>query len=439
MRLLPVLRKGERVLAAVSGGPDSVCLLRLLCALRDDGFIALEAAHFNHGIRGAEADGDQAFVEDLCRELGVRLALGYAPVPALAARNGRGMETQARESRRAFLLEALERGGGDVIATAHHAQDQAETVLMHLLRGAGLKGAGGMAAREGRFCRPLLEATKAQILACLEDMGQPYRLDATNGCPDNPRNALRLEVMPSLRRIYPGGEAALGRFARLAAQAGDYLEEQARAYLDRQARGTPWGGVLDLEAVHPAVLCQALALWTRAGDFDRIQALMALCGKDRGALAWGPLRFERTGTRLYRIDARLEPPGQSVPLGHGAGLTGLGHMEIAPWQGGPIGENPWVQAADAAALAGAVLRTRRPGDRIHPLGGPGSRKLSDVLVDKGVDRPLRDYLPLVARGQTVLWAVGVCLAQQAAITEATANQVRLEWKKEEYTPWTTPR
>ena len=439
MRLLPVLRKGERVLAAVSGGPDSVCLLRLLCLLRDEGFISLEAAHFNHGIRGAEADADQRFVQQLCRELDVGLTVGFAPVPALAARNGRGIETQARESRRAFLLEALERGGCDVIATAHHAQDQAETVLMHLLRGAGLKGAGGMAAREGRFCRPLLAETKAGILAYLEALGQPYRLDATNACPDNPRNALRLEVMPSLRRIYPGGEAALGRFARLAAEAGDYLEDQARAYLGRQARETPWGGVLDLEPVHPAVLRQALALWSQARDFDRIQALMALCRQDRGALAWGPLRFERTGTRLYRIEARREPPGQSVPLGHGAVLAGLGRMAMSPWQGGPIGDNPWVQAVDGAALAGAVLRIRRPGDRIHPLGGPGSRKLSDLLVDKGVDRPLRDYLPLVARGQTVLWAVGVCLAQQAAITEATANQVRLEWKKEEYTPWTTPR
>ncbi len=439
MRLLPVLRKGERVLAAVSGGPDSVCLLRLLCLLREEGFISLEAAHLNHGIRGAQADEDQAFVEELCRALDVGLTVGFAPVPALAAQNGRGIETQARESRRAFLLETLENGGGDVIATAHHAQDQAETVLMHLLRGAGLKGAGGMAAREGRFCRPLLETTKAQILAYLREQGQAYRMDATNACPDTPRNALRLQVLPQLRRIYPGGEAALGRFARLAAEAEDWLSQQARQYLAGRAWDAPWGGVLAVEQAHPALLRRALAMWAGIQDFARAEALLALCRQPKGALAWGPRRFEKTGGRLYRIDLERQPPGESVPLAQGAGLAGLGRMTVSPWRGGPVREKTWVQAVDQGALAGAVLRTRRPGDRMQPLGAPGMRKLSDVLVDKGVDRPLRDYLPLVARGQTVLWAVGVCLSQQAAITEATANQVRLEWEKEGYTPWTKPK
>lgn len=439
MQLLPVFTRGERVLVAVSGGPDSVCLLRLLCQKRDEGYITLAAAHLNHGIRAGQAEADQAFVEALCRVYDVPLTCAFVDVPALARQNRVGLETQARASRRAFLLTTMQEAGAHVIATAHHAQDQAETVLMHLLRGGGLRGAGGIRPREGAFCRPLLAATKAQILACLNEWGQTYCQDETNDCPDTPRNALRLDVIPRLRRIYPGGEAALGRFAFLAAEADDCLARQAWAYLEANARITPFGAALRVAGVHPAVLRRALAEWADTPDYHRADGLMALCMKDRGALTWAHLRFERARQYLYCVDQRLSPPQDEAPLTDGAALPRLGRMALSPWHGGPLRTSRLIQAVDARALQGACLRTRRPGDRIRPLGAPGSRKLSDLLIDRRVDRPLRDYLPLVARGNTVLWAVGVCLAQEAAITAETAEQIRLEWKREEDTPWTRHR
>lgn len=439
MQLLPVLERGEKVLAAVSGGADSVCLLRLLCGLRDRGDIVLAAAHLNHGIRGADADADQAFVEALCARLQVPLHCGFVDVPTLSKRNRLGLETQARLSRRMFLLTAMQRAGAGVIATAHHAQDQAETVLMHLLRGGGLRGAGGIRAREGAFCRPLLGATKADILAYLDEIGQPFCQDVTNLEASTPRNALRLEVLPKLRALYPGGEAALGRFALIAGEADDCLKRQAEQYLCADAWVTPFGAKLRVAGVHPAVLRRALMLWAELEDYDRAQALLGLCHREKGAVEWGSTRFERAGRYLYLIDTRLTPPGEVRSLADGAALTGLGRMKLTPWRSGPVRGSPLVQAVDAAPFRGAVLRTRRPGDRIHPLGAPGRRKLSDVLTDKRVDRPLRDYLPLVARDDTVLWAVGVCLSQEAAITDDTADKLRLEWKREEDTPWTTHR
>lgn len=429
MQLLPVFVRGERVLAALSGGADSVCLLRLLIGLRDAGEIGLCAAHLDHGIRGEEARGDRAFVEALCRDHGVPLLSERADVPALARARGRGLETQAREIRRAFLIRAMEQLGADVIATGHHRGDQAETLLMHLLRGCGLRGAGGIRARAHPFCRPLLHAGKEEILAYLAGLGQPYRRDSTNFSPDNPRNVLRLQIIPGLKALYPGCEEALARFARLAEEADDCLRGQAAAFLQAHQRTEPFGASIEVLPLHPALKRQALALWAGT-DYRGSEGLCTLYGKEAGALVLGGSRFERCGSRLYRIDGENAPPPPQ-PLTDGAALPGLGRMVIVPWTGGPLGDDPLVQVADREALAGAELRTRRPGDRIQPLGAPGTRKLSDLMIDKKVPRPLRDWVPLIARGDRILWAVGVTLSQQAAVRDNTAEKIRLEWKREE--------
>ena len=429
MQLLPVFERGERVLAALSGGADSVCLLRLLVGLRDAGEIGLCAAHLDHGIRGEEARGDRDFVEALCRDHGVPLLSERVDVPALARAGRRGLETQARETRRAFLIRAMEQLGADVIATGHHRGDQAETLLMHLLRGCGLRGAGGMRARAHPFCRPLLHVGKEEILAYLAELGQSYRRDSTNFAPDNPRNALRLRFLPGLKALYPGCEEALARFARLAEEADDYLRGQAEAFLQARQRKEPFGASIEVQPLHPALKRLALALWAGT-DYRGSEGLCDLYDKEAGALVLGKNRFERWGSRLYRIEGEPAPPPPQ-PLADGAALPGLGRILVAPWTGGPLGDDPLVQAVDGEALAGAELRTRRPGDRIQPLGAPGTRKLSDLMIDKKVPRPLRDWVPLLARGDRVLWAVGVALSQQAAIGDNTAETFRLEWEREE--------
>ena len=195
---------GGRVLVALSGGADSVALLRLFM----EAGVEVSAAHFEHGIRGEASVADMEFCRELCARLRVPFLCERADVPA-ARLPGEGLEAAARRLRYAFLRRAKEAAGASCIATAHHAGDQAETVLMHLLRGAGPTGAAGMREREGDLWRPLLRVKKQDLVSYLRERGQSWREDATNAIADTPRNALRLDILPRLEAIYPGAALAL--------------------------------------------------------------------------------------------------------------------------------------------------------------------------------------------------------------------------------------
>ena len=215
--------RGKHVLAALSGGADSVALLILLCRARDAGMLGVSAAHFEHGIRGEESERDLAFCQKLCERMGVPLSIGRADVPEIARRTGRGTETCAREMRYDFLNEIARVMGADLIALAHHADDQAETVLMHLLRGTGPEGVSCMRRISGNLYRPLIGVRKAEIIRFLEESGQPWREDRTNRLTDNPRNALRIQAIPELERAYPGAVRAIARYAEAAQIEDGYM------------------------------------------------------------------------------------------------------------------------------------------------------------------------------------------------------------------------
>ena len=224
--VLAALEPGSVVCCAVSGGADSVALLHLLWGLCPPLGLTLRAAHFNHCLRGAESDGDAAFVQDLCRRWGIPLAMGRGDAAARAEATGESIEEAARALRRAFLLAQP-----GYIATAHNADDQVETILINLLRGTGLKGLGGMAPAAGRIVRPLLSATRADILTYLTARGLSWREDSTNALDDALRNRLRHHVLPLLRAENPSLSETVGRSAAI-------LREE-EALLAAQP-GQPW-------------------------------------------------------------------------------------------------------------------------------------------------------------------------------------------------------
>ena len=211
------------MLVALSGGADSVALLRALQALSHD----VCAAHVNHGIRGAEAERDETFCRELCEALGVPFLALHTDVPALAEAGGTGLEETAREERYRLLEEARRQLACDCIATAHNAEDNGETLLLHLARGTGLAGLCGIPPVRGRVIRPLLSVSRREIEAYLASIDQPYVNDSTNGDVDYSRNRIRARVMPELAAINPGFIRAAERTARLLSEDEALLEELA--------------------------------------------------------------------------------------------------------------------------------------------------------------------------------------------------------------------
>ena len=424
------------VLAAVSGGADSVALLALLRELARAGRIRLAAAHFEHGIRGEASREDAAFVRALCAEWGVPLTEGRADVPALAKSRGVGLEQAARDARYAFLRQAKVDQGADLIALAHHLDDQAETVLMHLARGAGLRGACGMREREGDLWRPLLGMRKAELTAYLREKNIPWREDATNALADNPRNIIRLEAMPALERAYPGAAKALGRFALLAQAEEAHMEAETRAFLRAHAEAVPVGWRLDaLPDVPEAILRRAVRALSGL-DAAGCAAAGALYRAKKGSAALaGELTVERTGQSLYFITRGVAAQAVPLPDQGLARLPGVGEIAVSSAESVPQ-RSPFCQVLDGDSLRGACVRNRRAGDFIRPLGLDGTQKLSDYFVNRRVDRPMRDAVLLIARGSEVLWAAGIGISETAKLRPGSrgvrlaAKEYRRSWGEE---------
>ena len=420
--------RGEHLLIALSGGADSVALTWLLARSREEYALRLTAAHLNHGIRGADADADAALCRTLCEGLGIPMIEGRADVPRIARETGQGLEAAARDARYQFLREARARCGADRIALAHHLDDQAETVLMHLLRGTGPEGICGMSRISGDLYRPLLEVRKAALVQFLEGAGISWREDATNAMADNPRNALRLNVLPEIEKSYPSAAESIARYARIARIESEFIARQTDSFLAGRVERGPWGWRNASGPAEEAVLRRCIRRICGANlPAQRLVEAVALWQLPRGRTELGGgWTAERTGSALYLMHASARAPAE-VPL-NPSGVTVLPgvcrvRVELGDYPIEP--ENPLVEVVDADALDGAVLRTRRSGDRIHPLGAPGSRLLSDYLTDRRIDRPLRDFIPLIARGGRILWVGGAIIAEEARISGATRMRARI--------------
>ena len=420
------------MLAALSGGKDSVCLLRLLCRERDRGALSLFAAHVEHGIRGDASREDMEFCRALCESLSVPFYALRADVPRLAAESGEGLETCARHVRHGFLQKTARELNCDLIALAHHRRDRAETLLMHLLRGSSLKGMAAMPEIDRKtgmvtLVRPLSDVSPEEIKRYLEELGQSWREDETNLLPDNPRNALRLKVLPLLREIYPGCEDALCRFGDICAREDAYLEKLAREYLEERSE-TVWGvRVFRLGGTPPAedpLLCRALKLampFLDHADMERMLNRTGLADAGQGEHTF------LTEDRLFILPPAPGPEQAEAAVPGVTELPGVCRLTVSPCESVPIRDNSLTQRLDAGALRGAALRLRREGDYIRPFGMKGTKSLGDYMTDRKVPLPLRDFMPLLARENEVIWLPGVGISETARVVKgAPACEARIE-------------
>lgn len=441
---------GDRVLAALSGGPDSVALAALLLKLRGEMPLEVRLAHFNHRLR-AEARDDERFVRDLARRWVLPLAVGSADVRAYAARKKLNLEEAGRELRYGFLRRAAAAVGATKIATGHTMTDQAETVLMRLMRGTGLSGLAGIApVVPGRPCpvvRPLLDLAGPGLRSWLEAEGLPFREDASNNDRRFLRNRIRAELLPELvRRYEPRIVAHLARLAGIARQDDEllhgFVRELADEFILRRGR------VIELDLKTLPLLLPALArrvarefLRELAGSlrdisYDDVESLLALGeGKDLTLRRGLTLRREggRVGLKKGAVAAR---PFEASWDGRGrlvlaaAGLTLKGARRKAAGSRRPLRNDDRAGAdLDAGTLVFPLtVRSRKPGDLYRPIGAPGRKKLKEILRAKGVPAAGRDRLPVVLSRGEIVWVPGLPVAEACKITRATSSvfSIRLE-------------
>jgi len=429
---------GSTVVAGVSGGADSVALLYILKSLESDLSIRVCAAHFNHRIRGESADRDENFVRELCKRLAVPLLCGGADVPQAAREEGKTLEQAARDLRYTFLEEARQHFGADSVAVAHHMDDQAETVLMHLVRGAGLTGLCGMQPKRDRIVRPLLFARRDEIEAYLAQRSIPCRTDETNLQREGARNRIRLDVMPYLSaHLNENAAENIARAALLLAEDEGYLAQEAQRALLAAKRDENAYDRQALLALAPPIRSRslriALALAGAEKDVEKkhIEAVTSLLAAETGAsLDLPAVRAETEYARIRFVPACTEKTAAAyeTPLNLcGETRTPLGSFfaeETDPKEFAPDG---FTANFDRDKLPGGLtVRTRRPGDRFFPLNGPGRRKLKEYLIDKKVPRRERD-VPLIAAGEEVLFLPGFTAAETVKVDGETKRILRVRY------------
>jgi len=439
---------GTRVLAAASGGADSVALALALARLAPGhGFALAALAHFHHGLRGPEADEDERFVEALAGRLGVPCFTAREDVAARAAESGESIETAARRTRYAFLEAAASEARADRIATGHTADDQAETVVMRLMRGAGLHGLSAVRPRNGRVIRPLIDVRRSAVEAFLRETGERWREDASNADVSLARNRVRHEALPVLKAIAGDGVVdALARTASLIQDDADELDRQAMAM--SASAVLPDGG-LDmavLAAASPALARRVIraALEDAAGgrflSLEHVEAVRSLMKQGAARAVQLPgIVASREGGTLRIAPAGLTAPAPfetSLPVPGSAGVPETGLVVSAEVGTVTAPELTALRArADAVAVQGVepgrlTVRSRRPGDALRPLGAPGRRKLQDVFVDRKIGRDERDRVPLVVddRGR-IIWVVGHTIADEFRVTSPEASVLLLKVRR----------
>ncbi len=451
---------GEKILLALSGGPDSVCLFHLLNGLKEQLDFSLGLAHVNHGLRGMESDADETFVRELAKEYHLPLHVTFADVPLLKETLGTGTEDAARQARYEFFHRIMTEEGYDKTALAHNMNDQAETILHRLLRGAGLNGLAGMRPlRDGLFIRPLLETSRSEIEGWLREKEHAARLDSTNHELDYTRNRIRLELLPELQKYNPDLIRTLSSMSRSLAFDRNYLEEEAARMAERCL--TKAGGSVILkesafrlsEALSSRLIIEAVkrVRGTRsdihAGHvLDTLELQKGDTGK-RLDLTGGVTVYNHYGQLEFSLKREVRPmdpePTVTVPL---KGKIPSGSDEVSDEvsvefgarissdeirqekAGDGSGSSIWIDleelpkevelepyritfsltppeageaegTLDAEKIGdGLNIRRRRPGDRMQPLGMKGHKKVKSIFIDRKVHRGIRDLVPVITDG-----------------------------------------
>ncbi len=441
-------------MAACSGGPDSLALVHVFHELSEEYQLTLAVAHLDHMFRGAQSAADAAFVRDFCAQRGLVCYTTAIDVPAYIARGGRSPEEAARMIRYRYLQEVASRLGGAKIATGHHQDDQAETILLHLFRGAGGAGLGGMKPVSGNIIHPFLAVTRQEIEDYCREQGLTPRLDSSNLKTDYLRNYIRLELLPRIKREINANVAeALTRAAQIIGDEHELIAQEARRL---------WPAIAFAEQERLLLAAQSLAEQPVA---LRREVIRMAIEKKRGSLKGISFRHVEKVLELI-VDgvtgSEIRLPGLSVGKGYSgleffvpgqdespAGIASPGVRLCIPG----ITAVPELKLAITARLSdyrppdrgrlSAVfdwdelkppiwVRTRQAGDRFRPAGAPGGKKLKEYLIDAKIPRRQRDAIPVFCdETGMIIWLGGLRTAQQGRPADGTARFLQLIIERQE--------
>lgn len=446
-----VLRNGlisasDGVVAAVSGGIDSMVLLDLLRRLRASLPFRLSVAHVNHGLRGPDSDADEAFVREAAGALGVPFLLHRSGPGLRGAPGDGGIQERARRERYEFFLSLCAPGGGTRVATAHHRDDNAETVLFNFLRGSGINGLAGIpvAREDGSVVRPLLFATRAEIRGHALDCGLAWREDATNAGTKYTRNAVRHDILPLIAgKVNPGIRETLHRtsllFTDLAAYVRDEVERRmAEIRIDGDGTRLDAGKLLSLPPfLRESVILTAARSFSPHGiGFAHVRTLLRLLDAKPGSacLVLGNLHAtrERDALILRSASPRAEEPFD-IPVAAGESYAfARFNFSSEQAESAEFGTTPLEEYVDADRLGGALrLRSWADGDWFVPFGMRDRKKVSDLFVDRKIEVTAKRRIPILTSGGDIVWICGIRLDDRFRVTPATRRIIRLRFEPAE--------
>lgn len=448
-----IVKSGDKILVGLSGGPDSVCMLNLLCSIRDEEKIEIAAAHINHMLRGEEADKDEEYSKKLCESLGVRFFSKRIDINKYALETGKSSELAGREARYDFFNEIINKINFNKIATAHNANDQAETILMRIMRGTGLEGLGGIPVeREGKYIRPILFMKREEVEQyCKENNFNPH-IDATNLERIYSRNKVRLDILPYMKNNFnPNIVETINRMALLLQDDNKFIEgEVNKAYKDNCFEKE--NGIIiskNLFSIHSAIVTRvvrkALFIINKSNydmEMKNIEDIIELSNlgtnkrvdlpKDIYAEnVYGDIIIRKKEYIKNKLSNELTLNKKDILHNEVIFDEYIINFNVVNNKDIKQENDELIKIFDYDKINNVIIRYRKDGDRITPLGMKGSKKLKDIFIDMKIPKEKRDEIPLIQFNDDISWIVGIKMSNKFKITKETKHILKVSVKRKE--------
>lgn len=449
-----MISKGDGIIVALSGGPDSICLLHVLHSLKEKYDLTIYAAHVNHMLRGNESDTDEKVCSEYCESLGIKFYSRSVDIEKMASEQGISTEMAGRDARYSFFEELMDKVGAQKVAVAHNQNDQAETVLMRLMRGTGIEGLVGIKpVRDEIFIRPIINVTRAEIEKYCEVNKLPARIDKTNYEPIYSRNKVRLELIPYIEKNFNSDIiATLSRMCELIKRDEEFIQENVTKFFEKVCDISDEKVIIYNDAfnLHPAVISRIIrkALLIFKGDINNIQSIhvdnvIKIQKSETGKFTVVPKGILITNvygnieiTRQQKNKSRKLDMNQSVELKLGDNyVENLGVIfrirQVSNYKSMNFKGKENIKYFNCDNVKNISVRVRKDGDRFIPFGMKGSKKLKDIFMDLKVPREKRDFVPLLCFDEEISWIVGYKISDKFKVHEGVKNIIEVTVERQE--------